>query len=269
MGPGLMAVVSATISTATVSVAVGVAVLAVNPSPVSSTTAVPPAAVASQAATTGSRFVVAGPTSPAFDITSLSPGIAALAADVLTVAVPPDPTETPAVFDTNAMDVGLAGSGYAFTMRIDGFSGLSALGTTVRGTATDATHYTLEFPESAVLTRYVRNGESAAARVSGHDLAVAPGQTLMGDLSPEALTPAHVLAAIAEPWAATLKPTGAPGTYEAATRALVLAAQHEGYAATDWSLSAVVDATGRLMSLTFTGYASGAPFTLKIAIGYH
>jgi len=258
-----MAVVSATITTATASVAVGVAVLATNPAPVASTTTVPRAAAAQSQTATGH------PAALAFDVKRVPLGIAKIAADVLVVAAQPDPTPSPVFFDTQAMHAGFAGSGYSFTMHIDGFPRLTALGSEVRGTATDATHFTLEFPQSTMVSRYTRTGATAVATVGGHELSVAPGQTSIGDLSPDALTPDRIWSALIDAWVATLKPTGTPGTYEASSRELLVLAKHDGYAAKDWAIQAAEDASGRLTSLTFTGLASGAPFRLEISVTYN
>lgn len=257
-----MAVVSATITTATASVAVGVAVLAANPSPVASTTTGPPAAGAQIQAATGPTAAIA------FDVKRVPLGIAKIAADVLVVAAQPDPTPSPVHFDTQAMHAGFAGSGYSFTMRIDGFPRLTALGGEVRGTIVDGTHFTLEFPESTIVSRYTRSGATAVAMVGGHELSVAPAQASTSDLSPEELTPDRIWSALLDPWVATLKPDTTPGTYHASPRELLALAKHDGYAAKDWAIQAANDATGRLTSLTFTGLASGAPFTLEISVAY-
>jgi hypothetical protein len=256
-----MAVVSATITTATASVAVGVAVLAASPTPVANTANAAPAAAHTQAATGRTAAL-------AFDVQRVPLGIAKIAADVLVVAAQPDPTPSPVHFDTQAMHAGFAGSGYSFTMRIDGFPRLTALGSEVRGTIADATHFTLEFPASTIVSRYTRTGATAVAMVGGHELSVAPGQTSIGDLTPEELTPDRIWSALLDPWVATLKPDTTPGTYHASPRELLALAKHDGYAAKDWAIQAANDATGRLTSLTFTGLASGAPFTLEISVAY-
>jgi len=262
VGPGLMAVIAAGVSATTVSVAIGVAVVTSSPALVASTTP---------------RTAVVAPTSPGanrtatltFDITKLAPEIAHLAADVLVIAAQPDPTMSPVVFDVAATASGFASSGYAFTMHITNLPGLTALGSVVRGTVTDPSHFVLEFPGSPTLSRYERRGDTAFATLSGQVLEVVPGQGVFGDLSPEDLMPSSVWAVVVAPWVATLERTDTPGVYTAPSRALAVAAKHDGYLGKDWQLGARIDASGRLTLLTYAGTVLDQPFGLEIAVTYN
>jgi hypothetical protein len=262
MGPGLMALVGAGISATTVGVAIGVAVVTSSPALVASTTPRTVVVARTPAAANGTAPLTV-------DMTKLGPGIAHLAADVLATAAAPDPTLSPGVFDTAATADGFATSGYSFTMRITNLPGLTALGAVVRGTVTDATHFILEFPGSPTLTRYERRGDTAFATLSGQVLEVVPGQGAFGDLSPEDLMPGSVWSAVVAPWASTLQRTDTPGVYTAPSRALGAAAKRGGYLGKDWQLGAQIDATGRLVQVTYAGTIQDEPFGLDIAVAYN
>jgi hypothetical protein len=256
-----MAVVAAGVSATTVGVAIGVAVVTSSPALVASTTL---------------RTAVVATTPPAanrpatltIDIKKLAPGIAHLAADVLAIAAQPDPTMSPVVFDTAAAAAGFESSGYSFTMHITNLPGLTALGSVVRGTVTDASHFILEFPSSPTISRYERKGDTAIATLSGQALEVVPGQGVVGDLSPEDLMPGPVWASVGSPWVATLQRTDTPGVYAAPSNALMAAAKREGYLGKDWQLGAQIDASGRLTLLTYSGTGLDQPFALDIAVTY-
>jgi hypothetical protein len=169
--------------------------------------------------------------------------------------------------DPRSLDAGLSG-GYRFVAHLDGLPGLMSLGDVVRGTVSDRDHFTLEFPDSSFITHYSRDGSTASAVVNGRVVAVTPGVETLGDISPEDLMPAGLWDQTVVPWESTLAASAAPGTYAASSGVLVSEARRLGIVASGWQLSASTDASGRLLTLAFSGSAWDQPFSLDLVVLY-
>lgn len=265
MGRALAAAFGGSVSVVTVVAAVGIAVVTSTPAPVAATggaahpvaTPAPTASVAA-AQTLDTHFAQGL-------ATSLKQGIA----ELQSYAVAPKPKAAPAVFNADAMAAGFADGAYRFTASIVGFADLSTLGSVVNGTVSDPTHFTLEFPESTTITKYVRDNTTAFAWIEGHRLTLAADKSgVFGTISPEDLLPGKLWTMAVAQWADTLKPDSVLGEYSAPSAALTAKARTGGYAAQDWTLKARLDESGRLTQLGFAGSSFEVPFGLDITVAY-
>jgi hypothetical protein len=265
VGRALVAALSGSVSVAAVGAVIGIAVVTSSPTAVASTTtrthtATPAPQASVVTVNTLDQHFAQGVAK------SLSAGVTALQ----NFAIAPKPTRQPTVFNTAAMDAGLADSSYTFTASITGLADMSTLGSTVTGTVIDPTHFTLEFPQSTTITKYQRDGDKAAfAWVAGHQMLVAPGSgSAFGTISAEDFLPARLWAMAVDQWSSALKPDTTPGDYLAPSATLTATATHGGYAAKDWTLKAHIDESGRLTSVGFAGTSFDAPFELAMTITY-
>ena len=283
---GLTVALVGGVSAATVSVALGAALLASPPAPpaartpagyaISGIEATPAASGGPETGSAGASGVSAAatpwPVATASD--ALASAVARAARQLAVAIAQPVPTgpaplaRAPGTFDALAMDAGFDSGPYTFTASLDSVSHITALGSLVRGAVTDPTHVVLEFPESAFVTRYERDGDRATARLGGRDLDVAPGSGAFGTVSPEDLMPARLLEIVVAPWQQALRATATPGAYAADAGALVSQARRSGLLATGWQLTAREDASGRLVALAFSGSLWSQPFSLDLAVAY-
>lgn len=169
--------------------------------------------------------------------------------------------------DAAAATAGFGGA-YRFEAKLTNIPGVDTLGTTVRGFVLDAEHYQLEFPDSTFITRYTRSGADAVAVIDGHEVSVALDGGTFDGLSPEVVLPAQLWLRVVEPWADLLRSGSLPGAYTAETGILTAHAHAEGLVAKDWRMTAGTDATGRLVSLVFSGERYGLPFSMELTVSY-
>jgi hypothetical protein len=267
VGRALLAAFSGSVSVAVVGAVIGLAVTTSTPVPVAATTG--RLAVASSApAPSVSRAAAAGLTDAAFArgiASGLSQGVGALQRYATTTK----PASSSVPIDPGATRAGLAKSGYTFTAEIVGLADLGTLGSSVRGAVTDATHFTVEFPDSTSITRYERDGDAAFAWIDGRRLTLAAGAGgMFGTLSPEDFLPATLWSMAVGQWADLLQPGAAAGEYVAPSAALTAKARLDGYGAKDWTLRVRLDQAGRLTALGFAGTSFSSPFGLDVAIAY-
>jgi hypothetical protein len=188
-----------------------------------------------------------------------TPGPSGVAIDVAGL-LPDGPVEP------SAIRSGFADSPYTFTATVTGFPSYAAMGATWTGTVRDATHYNLEFPAGASLTRYQRAGKDRTAYLGDLPVTVAAGDGSMR--TPDDLLPMDLYASVIEPWTVDLPASPRGDSYIAKPDQLTSTARGRGLDANRWALTVAVDPNGRLTSAVFTGYIRSRRFRMELLVTY-
>lgn len=168
--------------------------------------------------------------------------------------------------DPAAVRDGLATSPYTFSATVTGFPSYAAMGSTWTGRVTDPTHFSLDFPAGASLTRYRRAGVVRTAYLGELPVSVSPGDGSMR--TPDDLLPLDVYAAAIEPWTSALPDHPRGDAYIADTEQLTATARGRGLDAQRWALTVAVDVNRRLTSVVFTGWIRSRGFRMELQVTY-
>lgn len=194
------------------------------------------------------------------DIASAEPQFNVVAIPTRVEAMPLGP------IDDAAIAAGFKAGGYRFTVTTINFASFAAASPIERGVVTDARHFVLEWPESAFISRYVRDGADRTAWLGDSVVDLVPGDGW--ERTPDEMLPIDFYTASVAPWTGSLPAGSVDGTYAAKPEVLTSEAQALGVTAADWALSVTVDGRGRLVAARFEGVVRGRPFRMVIDVTY-
>jgi len=231
--------------------------------------------IAGLAILTGTKGAEASSDTPEASISSGStvvvpvlPGEIASAEPRFNVVAIPTEVEAMALgpIDPDRIAAGFEHGGYAFTVTSLNFASFAAASPLERGVVPDPEHFVLEWPDSAFISRYVRNGDSRTAWLGDSVVDLVPGDGW--ERTPDEMLPLDFYTASIHPWTASLPAGSSDGTYAAKTAVLTSEAQALGVTATEWDLSVTIDGRGRLVAARFEGLVRGRPFRMVIDVTY-